>query len=151
MTITVAFSTVSDSIAGLTITGVTVKDIDQIPDNADLLGPILFPQPNDFITELSVERMSFGGGGTAKMDMTYTLNYVYLHCAAGGNIGAFGAYSGIITNLAVIVTAILTNDNISGPVDFEMQTVPSIGVIDDPAGNQFWGALLSFKVTEHTQ
>jgi hypothetical protein len=150
MTINTAFVTVADSIAGISISGVTVKDINEIPENVELLCPVLIPQPNDYITNLSVERMSFGGGGTAKLDMTYTLNYVYLHSAVGG-LSQFDAYSGIITKLELILEAILTNDNIAGPVDFEVETIPSIGVIEDPAGGQYWGTLLSFRVTEHVQ
>lgn len=150
MTITVAFATVADSIAGLTYTGITAKDIDQIPDNAELLCPIFFPQPNDFVMDIQSTFQSFGSNGTAKIDLSYTLNYVYLHCKTGG-IGAFEANAGLIANIAVIVKAILSNDAITGAVDIVPQTIQSIGVVEDPAGNQFWGALFSFRVLEFSQ
>lgn len=151
MTITMGFATVADSISNIAITGITVRDIDQIPDSAQMLTPILFPQPADFITDVNVERMSLGAGGTAKMDLTYTLNYVFLQAEIGSGLGAFAAYSNLIANIAAIVKAILSNDNITGQVDMTMQGIPSLGVIEDPSGNQYWGALLSFKVLEFAQ
>jgi hypothetical protein len=151
MTIAVSFSTVADSISKLTVTGVTMKDIDEIPPSGNMLTPIMFPNPDSFITNLSVTRMSLGGGGAAALDMTYVMNYVFLQSRAGAGISPFDAYSKVITNLAVILVAMLTNDNITGPVDFEVNDIGNIGVIEDPAGKQFWGVLLSFKVTEHVQ
>ena len=151
MTITIGFVTVADSISKMTVTGVTMKDINEIPDAGQMLCPVMFPQPNGFVTGLSVERMSFGGAGTAKMDMNYILNYVYLHAETGTGISSFDAYSGIITNLAVIIKAILTNDNITGCVDMEINTIGEIGTIVDPAGNSFWGVLVSFKILEQIQ
>ena len=151
MTITIGFTTVADSISKMTVTGVTMKDIDKIPDAGQMICPVMFPQPHGFVTGTSVERMSLGGGGTALMDMSYVLNYVYLHAETGTGVSSFDVYSGIITNLAVIIKAILTNDNITGCVDMELNTIGEIGTVVDPAGNSFWGVLISFKILEQVQ
>jgi hypothetical protein len=151
MTITSALVTVADSISKLVVTGITIKDIDEIPDNAAMLCPILIPQPNGYISDISVEFQSFGSNTGAKIDMDYTLNYVYLHCQAGLGLGTFSIYSGLITKLAAIIVAILSNDAITGLVDMQLQNIGNIGVIDDPAGNQYWGVLLSFRVKEFSQ
>jgi hypothetical protein len=151
MTITSAFSTVTNSIAALSISGVTIKDIDEIPQSAQLLGPVLIPQPNDFVTEFTQTFQSFGSNGTAKVDFGYTLNYVYLHCEAGSGISSFDIYAGLITNLSAIVVAIASNDAVSGLVDLKIASISNIGVIEDPSGNQYWGVLLGLRVLEFGQ
>lgn len=151
MTINSQLDTIATSIAGLTITGVTIKDIDNIPDSAQGLTPLLIPQPNDYVTNLKPTRISFGGAGSAKMDLTYTLNYVYLHAEAGSGINTFAIYAGLIDNLLLIIESMMTNDNLNGAVDMELNSISDIGVIDDPAGNPFWGVFISLNVTEFTQ
>ena len=151
MTINVNFATVADGISNISIAGITVKDIDAIPDSVTMLCPILIPQPNDFISDIQVTRMSYGGAGSELLNMTYSLNYVFLQAQAGSGISAFSTYAGLISNLAAIIKAVLQNDNINGAVDMEMKSAPSIGVITDPAGNEYWGCLISFSVTEHLQ
>lgn len=151
MTITIGFSTVADSISKLSVTGITMLDIDKVPDSAQMLCPVMFPQPDNFVTNINVERVTVGSGGTAKMDMTYTLNYVFLQSEIGSGISAFGAYSSIIANIATIMGVILTNDNITGAVDLTLNSIGEIGAVEDPSGNQYWGVLFSFKVLEFIQ
>lgn len=151
MTIAVNFATVTNSIAALVVSGVTIKDIDEIPDAANMLTPIMFPQPNDFITDIQPEFVSFGSNGTAKINMSYTLNYVFLECEAGSGVSAFAGYSGLITHLMAIMVTMLSNDAITGAVDNVPQSITSIGVVQDPAGNEYWGALLSFRILEFVQ
>ena len=52
MTIALHPLTVSASIAALSISGVTIKDVDEIPDSAAMLCPLIVPRPNDFITNI---------------------------------------------------------------------------------------------------
>lgn len=151
MTITIGFTTVADSISKLSISGVTVLDIDKVPDSAQMLCPVMFPQPDNFVTDINVERVTVGSGGTAKMDMTYTLNYVFLQAEIGSGISAFSAYSNIISNIATIMGVILVSDNITGAVDLTLNTIGEIGAIEDPSGNQYWGVLFSFNILEFVQ
>jgi len=150
MTIASTISTVTDSIAGLTISGVTIKDIDQIPEAARLLTPLIIPQPNNFVTDLSVTFETFGSNGSAKINTNYTLNYVFLFCEVSG-ISAFAAFSGLIEKLSAILVAIDSNDAISGAVDVKINSIGNLGVITDPAGVEFWGLEFSLRVLEYTQ
>ena len=150
MTIASTISTVTDSIAGLIISGVTIKDIDQIPEAARLLTPLIIPQPNNFVTDLSVTFETFGSNGSAKMNTNYTLNYVFLFCEVGG-LSAFAAFSGLIEKLSAILVAIDSNDAISGAVDVKINSIGHLGVITDPAGVEFWGLEFSLRVLEYTQ
>ena len=151
MTINSTIATVADSISNLSISGITIKDIDTIPDSASMLCPLLIPQPNGFVTDVKVESLTYGSGGTANMNTSYTLNYVYLHCEAGSGINAYAPYAGIITKLELIIESILTNDNVTGAVDMKLGNIGNIGVIQDPSGNQFWGLMFSLRVLEYTQ
>ncbi len=151
MTITSTIATVADSISNLSISGVTIKDIDQIPDTARMLTPLLIPQPNNFITDLQVSFETFGSNGGAKINTTYTLNYVFLFCEVGSGLGSFAAFSGLIGKLQDILVAINSNDAITGAVDMKIGSIGNIGVITDPAGNEFWGLEFSLRVLEYTQ
>ena len=151
MTITSTIATVADSIAGLTISGVTIKDIDQIPDSARMLTPLLIPQPANFVTNLGVEFVTFGSNTGAKINTNYTLNYVFLFCEVGSGLGSFAAFSGLVGKLMTILDAINSNDAITGAVDVKINTIGNIGVITDPAGNEFWGLEFSLRVLEYTQ
>jgi len=150
MTITSSIATVADSIAGLTISGVTIKDIDQIPDTARMLCPLLIPKPDNFVTDLSVSFETFGSNGGAKINTNYTLNYVFLFCEVGG-MGAFAAFSGLVSKLSAILVSINSNDAITGAVDVKINSIGNIGVITDPAGIEYWGLEFSLRVLEYTQ
>ena len=151
MTVTCSVNTVASSIAALSVSGVTIKDIDKIPDSAKLLCPVLIPQPNDYMSNTLMSFESFGSNGTAKMDLEYDLNYVYLHCEAGSGVNAFAPFSSLMTKLAAILVVIFSNDAITGLVDMKLNSVSNVGIINDPAGNSYWGVLLSFHVLEFAQ
>jgi hypothetical protein len=151
MTVTCSVNTVATAISGLTVSGVTIKDITAIPDSAKMLCPVLIPQPNDYMSGTKMTFETFGSMGTAKMNMEYDLNYVYLHCEAGSGINAFAPFSDLMTKLASILVVIMSNDKVNGLVDLQLQNVGNIGIINDPAGNSYWGVLLSFHVLEFSQ
>lgn len=151
MTISVDLDTVASSIAALNISGITVKGIDAIPDSARLLCPLLIPNPTRWLSDISTTRATTGGAGSALMDMSYTLNYIYLHCEAQSGMANFSAYAGCINNLILIFEAILANDNISGAVDMTINGIERVDNITDPAGNEYLGVMFSLRITEFVQ
>ena len=72
MTIALSPVTVAASIAALSVSGVTIKDIDEIPDSANMLCPLVVPMSN-FITNITPQTQSFGSNGGAKVDFSSTL------------------------------------------------------------------------------
>lgn len=150
MTVTSAFATITDSIAALDIPNVTIKDVNEIPQTGHLLGPVLFPQPNDFVTDFSQAFQSLGSNGDAKIDFSYTLHYVYLHCELGSGIGQLDAYASLITALAAILVAFASNDAITGLVDLQTSNI-RVGPIEDASANQYWGILFDLRVLEFAQ
>jgi hypothetical protein len=151
MTVDVKFGTVISAIAGLTISGVNVKDVDETPDIAEMFLPVLFINPDNPITDIDPQFMSFGTQGSAKMDMGYTLNYLYLHAKVGSGMTLNSVLPGLISNMALIMETIFTNDYVSGAVELKLNGLPHVGVIEDATGKQFHGCAISLRVLEHVQ
>jgi hypothetical protein len=150
MTVTSSFATIADSISKLAIPGVTVKDIDEIPQSARLLCPLLIPQPDNFVTEFEASFESFGSNGDAAINLRYSLNYMYLHSEAGAGVAPFDMYGGLVHNLSAILVAILSNDAVSGLVDMKPR-IGQIGIITDPSGVEYWGIQFSLPILEYSQ
>lgn len=148
MTIAVNPLAVSASISGLTVTGVTIKDVGAIPDSGDMLTPLIIPRPNEFITSIEAVNQSFGNMGNQAQDFMYTLNYIFLFAPVGSGESAFTPYDDMLTKLIVAVNVILNNDVVSGLVDMQLESITGIGSIDDPAGNSYWGAFFGLRCLE---
>ena len=151
MTIDFKLQTVTAAIAALNIGDITVKDIDAIPDSARLLCPLIIPNPNNFLTSITFTRASMGGAGSALMDSSYVLNYIYLHCEARSGIDNYASYNGLMTNLSLILEAIFGNDDINGAVDMVLDGVDRVDYIKDPAGIEYLGVMFRLKITEFVQ
>lgn len=151
MTIAISPTTVSAAIAALSISGVTLKDIDEIPESAQMLTPLIVPRPNDFITNIKPEAKSFGSNGSELMDVSYSLNYVFCYTEIGSGINAFAPYSGLLSMLILIINTILNNDKVNGLVDIQLESIGDIGSVEDFAGNKFWGCNFSLRCLEFAQ
>ena len=152
MTIDVNLVTVADSIAALNVSGVNVRDIDQIPESALPILPVLYLRPNEFITNLKWSRETYGTDATAAMNLTYVLHYHYLHAVVGSAGSLLSVYSGLITNLIKILKAIFEDSNPDGAVDMTLVSISSVGVLTDPAGEvKYHGVEISLQVTEYIQ
>lgn len=85
---TLLLSTVTNSIAALSVTGLTIKDIDEIP--ARVYGrncPIMYPEPLEFMGGWESQKMTFGRGATVKWMMRYNITYTLLYAAIGSGRG----------------------------------------------------------------
>jgi hypothetical protein len=149
MAITVHIQTAATAIAGLTVSGVTIKDITAIPTSAALLCPILIPSPQ-YVSNVVPTVHTTGGYPAAKIDLNYTLNYIYLHCDAGSGMSQLEIINGLMTNFSAIIAAIVGN-NILGLIDIQFNGSQEIGIITDPAGNEYWGVMFSLRVQDMVQ
>lgn len=153
MTIKINFSAVVTSIAGLTITGITFLDMDKIPVDASMLGPVFYPRPNEFITDIQPARVSQGGGGIALMDLEYTLHYMYLHAPIDAGVNVLAVYQGLITNIALILEKLAGFDNPDPDmaVDLMIESISSVGPVGDPSGNSYHGVEIALRIKEFIQ
>jgi hypothetical protein len=144
-----AVTTVATSIAALSVSGVTMKDLDAIPEavlNRDC--PIFYPKPENFMTNLRVEILSFGTGSSAKKNVTYQLNYMYLHSELGAGRSLLDVYPDVVAKAALIIDAFLGDDALTGTIDIKPQTALTFGPVQDVAGNWFHGSNMTFDVLE---
>ncbi len=144
-------ATVADSISKITVTGATMKDIDQIPEAQNVMDiPIIIPKPDGYLSNFKPQRDSFGAGGDAKMTVTYTLTYRLLHSAIGeGMSGIFSTYAAMVAIVSVFLDAIIANDTVTGAVDIQAASITEFGLVYDPAGKTaFHGCDISIDVME---
>jgi hypothetical protein len=139
-----------DSIAGLTITGLTIKDVHQVNDQWTTRDtPVMFPEPASFISNISTTRDSYGSGaGNKAVSVTYTLTYRLCYSAVGTARVNFDIYEGLIDMWLAIVSKIIDNDALAGCVDITPKS-PVIGPVSDPMGNIFHGADFAFDVLDY--
>jgi hypothetical protein len=143
---TLDFATVTHSIASLSISGVTVKDIHEIPDMVGLGAGVLSPRPDNFVTGFSVTPAEVS---SQNLDVRYTLNYVYFHCKIQGGLGGlFSVYSGLITAIAAIVKAFANDAKLSGSIDGGLPVINRIGPIMDASGNSYHGCEVSISILQ---
>lgn len=139
-------TTIATSIAALSVSGLAIKDLDKIPTKAGVRAfPMVYPNPDGFMTNLVVTRQSFD---TAKKDVTYTLNYVYLFKAVKSGRSLFDVYQELVTGVLAFIDAIIANDTLTGAIDITPQDVVAFGLVFDPSGEPFFGAELAFAILE---
>jgi hypothetical protein len=140
--------TLANSIAAISVSGVTMKDLDQIPQEATARDcPMVYPKPDGFLSGLAIERDSFGGAA-AKMTARYTLTYVYLHSPVGTGRGLFDVYQDVVTKALSVLDAILATATLDGAVDVMPQDILEFGPVSDPSGKTFHGCLIALNCVE---
>ena len=144
----IQIAAVANSIQALTVTGLTIYDVDNIPAAVDVRQTAaLVPLP-DYIMDMEVVRDSFGAD-LAKMTLTYTLHYrLFYKLAGAGRSGVIEYYDGMVDMIAAIWDEILGINTFTGGVDMSPAGVSGIGVVMDAAQNEFLGGDLAFAVTE---
>lgn len=141
--------TIATSIAALSVSGVTLKDLDEIPEEVSARDcPIVYPRPDGFMSGLAVARRSTGVGSAAEKDITYQLNYAYLHSAVGEGRGLFDVYQDMVQKFLAVLDALLADDALNGAIDIEPQGITQFGLMVDPSGNYFHGANVVLNVLE---
>ena len=151
MTITLHLTDVITAIAGISVTGLTVCDLDEIPESADGNLSLMFPSPGEpsFMTNFAIERVTFGMS-LAGMDASYTLNYKFLYQVAGAGRGLFEFYPGMVEMAANIIEALSGTVTLNGAVTW----TPRIGdfvLITDPSGVTWDGCLISIDILDFIQ
>lgn len=141
-------ATVCASIAALSVAGVTIKDLDEIPENVDLRAPTILPKPDGFVSGLRYERQSQGGGSVAKGDCYYTLTYRLCYAPVGSGRGLFETYPAMVTAAFAFLDAVLAVDVLQGAVTIRPVGALNFGPVSDPAGNIFHGCDIAVEIME---
>lgn len=146
---TISFTAVPTALAALGTSDFQIKDIDKIPSGGlEMLCPILFPDPGGWLSGVNIVRESMGIGGMGQYDLNFSLNYVYLHSPAGGNISDFDNFNAMITNVGRICTVIANNDTMGSVADVTLENVSEPGFIEAPDGVVFHGLRITMRVLQ---
>lgn len=143
-------SGITAAIAALNVTGVTIKDIDAIPQsviNRDC--PIFFPMPGDWLDggrATSEDETTFGPAGSRLWHVYRTYKYVFLHSAVGIGRGNSDTYQDAQEKIEALTTAITALD-VSG-VDVTEIKNSALGVLQDAAGSKFTGCTFNISIRE---
>jgi hypothetical protein len=138
--------TVTNSIAALTISGVSICDVDEISDAVGLDTAVLAPMPAGFISDIA---LTYDEITQQLCRLEYTLNYRYYHCKiAGGLGGLFATYAGLITNAAAIMLAFSNDATLAGAMNNTAPIISGIGPVTDPTGNGFHGFDISLRIMQ---
>ena len=119
----IKLSTIADSITNIVVSGLTIKDINQIPTSVIQRDcPLMIPSPEDYVSNFTVQVDSFGTGSQRKMTLTYQLNYILVFAEVGiGRTNVLDAYSGMLTKACAFLDAFYALDNLTGAVDFDAE------------------------------
>lgn len=144
-----AYNAVADWIAGLTVTGLTIRSTDALPEAVQpMQAPLLAPDPVGFVSEISVARLS-GRVLTARAySVEYVLSYILYYAPVAAGVSLFTGYRGMLTTLSAIHAAIMANETPTGAYDIRPYGTPSVGPVQDESGNVYHGARLAFLVNE---
>jgi len=144
----IAAVTAADSISKLSVSGVTIKDLDEIPNG--ILSrdcPVILPAPN-FLEVASIERDNLGSGTAAMWTFSYTLNYRLFYKQAGTERNIGSIYPTLIAKAMLFVDAIVANDNLTGVLDAEFGGISGLGIVPDPSDKNFWGCDIQINIKE---
>ena len=143
-----AITTVSTAIAGLTVAGVTICDLDNVPPTALRLTPVLFPSPENPLSDIIATRESYGGGSSMLANVEYDLNYIFLYCEIGSGRTGLDWLEDRMLKVQAIYDEILEIDVIGGAVDVWPTGNVQFVTLADPAGNNYLGCAMTFHVIE---
>jgi len=152
-TVTAALAALGPSITVTKADGTTgaidIRDIGAIPsavNQADC--PVLAPNPDNFITNLKPERVSFGGDA-ARKNWTYNLNYVFYYAPALQGPDLFAAYGDMVNAAVTLLLYLATHTaTIPGCQEILPLGVPQFGKQTDVGGTNFHGCKISFSILQ---
>lgn len=148
MTFSLKLSEIADAISNISISGVVVKDVNQLSASWVSQPDVLYPHPDQFVTGYSETFVSLLRGTNAPVDVSYTLNYRFLHVQVGETASLYSEYPVLVARVKTIIDAIqAVHAPYSGGMDMTIGDI-DIGPKDDPAGNQYFGADIALNIVE---
>jgi hypothetical protein len=141
---TLYLANIADAISSISISGVTVKDKDQVSASWLAQPNVLFPNVENWIDNFTLAYNILDGVET----VSYTLNYRFLSTQIGDLATFPVAFSDLVDKVSTILGALVDvlspySDNVTMKV-----TSVQIGGRTDPVGNEYHGADISLAIEE---
>lgn len=143
-------ASIANAVEALTISGIRVKDIDNIPVSSTVRDVFLFPKPDGWVGGFSVTPQSQGTTATGRrVDLRYSLTYNL--CV--GNIGAGRAdvidfYDTMVADVVRVINAVTDIATLVDGVEISVSDLVSFGAVATPDGVLHPGASIVFDVLE---
>jgi hypothetical protein len=150
-----ALTTITNSLAALSVSGVTIRDLDEVEAVVQFRGTtcILQPEPVDFMTNPTFTIDAFQGATTTspawrvEYDLRYTLFYSPI-----GTVRNFEAFGELMAKAMLIWDAVLTSLVYTGAVKITPAGIITPGVVLEPGtpdgAAAFFGCHMTFHVLE---
>ena len=133
---TMQLATIANSISGISVSGLSIKDVDEIPTSINQRQcPLLIPSPENYVSDVTIEVDSFGTGTARAMTLHYNLNYMLIHSVVGeGRVHVLDSYSGMLSKACDFLDAFYALEGLTGAVDFQATlgdpAIRTVGAID---------------------
>lgn len=149
MTFSLYLSDIADAIAAISIDGsITIKKHNEVTASWQALSNVLYPMPEEWITNFSLEQVTMLQGSSAPWDVSYTLNYRFLGTQVGDMNNFSKGYASLVEKFILIVNAIVsTFAPYSGKVEMKLGSI-DIGPKTDPIGNDYFGVDFGLEIKE---
>jgi len=139
------------AIAGLTVSGVTFKDITAIPRMIIPTDcPIFFPDPDNWFSGMATDGQIKITGLAGQYDVTRTLKYIYLHSVSTAANTITVHYAEMAAKVDLIYKAIASMNN--GVAVVNSVSVSRFGEIQAPQSgtirNVFFGCFFDINISE---
>jgi hypothetical protein len=150
MAFSLKLSEIADAIAALSVSGVTVKDRNELTASWAGTPNVLYPNiDGPWVTDLSLDYRAMIRGTNAPVNVSYTLNYRFLGVQVGDLAILPTAYSNLIDKVIAIINALVAMDSpYSGAMNIEIAAVSDLHPLADPAGNMYYGCDFALRVEE---
>ena len=143
------FTNICHNIAALDVTGINkICDLHEIPESVvDRDCPLLYPNPEGFVSELVITVDSFGSAEAAKT-VTYLLTYRFLEASLSTERCLFDLYGDFVKHVFAVLDKLIDSDALAGLIDLQVEGITAFGPVTDPSGNGFHGCDLVLRIME---
>ncbi len=141
--------TLAERIALLEVDGVTIKDLDALPQAINSRDcPMAYPAPDKFLVLEEAEQQTLGPNALWKY--TYLVTYRFVQGPAGRERTLAKTALGRVVNYTTFIEAICRNAQLLGAAHVAPASTPEWGVLGDPSEQQFEAADLAIRVVEYS-
>ena len=147
-----AIATTATELAALTITRggktLTIQDTSAVRDAIYRTYPLMFPDPQGFVTGFAAERMTLGPAAGTRVRYEYGLNYLVIVFPVGAERNLGDVLPELVGWATEISGEIAARDD-GFTVDHIQPAPADFVTVTDAAGNVFHGLKISFLCEEY--
>lgn len=138
---------VTAAIAALTVPGITLYGLDEMPPAVnERMCPLFGPSSNDpsFLTDWDAQLITLQGNKRNN----YNLHFKLYQAPVGADRGLFKQYPVMVENARKLAEAIQAVTRVAGCKHVRLYEMPQFGPVTDASGQQFHGAAFTIQVVE---